>query len=489
MVDLFADAGGAADLFVGDRSCTRRQLLTVAAALAAKLPAPQPGSHIAFAFEHDPIAFAIAVVATWLRGHAVALPVNARRHAVVPLLGQPEVAGFLHDTGAGTGICVSDLMAAADAATSGEAAPANIRLGPVTIYTALMDGAMQRQLLTAEQLAWEITEHDAAMQLQRGAAVLNLFTPAFPPALVPGLLAPMRRGCLLLPRPAASPAALRKALAMRPPPTLLVPTPLLRELARGPIDVGGPARAFTLGDELDAPNTLRLQQRGIAVQHLGSRRTRDAGCERLLDEAWRGGALDAAVLRQQVPGEAIARLFAAVVVDGPPESPLDQLSEPTSEALAPIVHAVRRLPRDANGVLTDEALLRCLGRRSDGSLPSRDLDWQFRTDADGRFVGSTRVPADYFAFAGHFVTYPVLSGAVQLHELVLPCLRAARPESPIVTELADLKFLVRIVPGDALEVVLAFDAGREAVDFEIRRGALRCSTGRLLYRGATVEGP
>ena len=91
----------------------------------------------------------------------------------------------------------------------------------------------------------------------------------------------------------------------------------------------------------------------------------------------------------------------------------------------------------------------------------------------------TRIPEDYAHFEGHFPGYPVLAAAVQLHELVLPCLRAARPRSGPIARLSGVKFPGRIVPGDALEVRLGFDEGGREVEFEIARGTERCTHGRL----------
>ncbi len=91
----------------------------------------------------------------------------------------------------------------------------------------------------------------------------------------------------------------------------------------------------------------------------------------------------------------------------------------------------------------------------------------------------TRVPEDYPYFEGHFHSYPVLAGAVQLHELVLPCLRRARPGGGQLSALSGLKFPSRIAPGDTVDVTLGFRDGSHEVDFRIDRDTVRCTHGRL----------
>ncbi|MHC5209625.1 MAG: hypothetical protein ACYTG2_02780 [Planctomycetota bacterium] len=103
-----------------------------------------------------------------------------------------------------------------------------------------------------------------------------------------------------------------------------------------------------------------------------------------------------------------------------------------------------------------------------------------RTTADFRVT----VPADYVFFDGHFEGYPVLAGAVQLHEFVLPCLRRVLTERFVLTGLSGLKFPRRIRPGDRVEVRLAFEEGASDVDFDLAVDGERCTHGRLaLARG------
>jgi len=118
-----------------------------------------------------------------------------------------------------------------------------------------------------------------------------------------------------------------------------------------------------------------------------------------------------------------------------------------------------------------------------GAAAGTALRWEdgAATRSGGRATRAfrTRIPEDYAHFEGHFPGYPVLAAAVQLHELVLPCLRAARPRAGAIARLSGVKFPGRIVPGDVLEVRLGFEEGGREVEFEIARGAERCTHGRL----------
>jgi hypothetical protein len=100
----------------------------------------------------------------------------------------------------------------------------------------------------------------------------------------------------------------------------------------------------------------------------------------------------------------------------------------------------------------------------------------------------TRLPADYAYFEGHFPGYPVLAGAVQLQELVLPCLRRACPGAGPPLQWSAIKFTQRIRPGDGLQVRLRVRAGAPDVEFAILRDGARCTQGRLALVPAAAGG-
>jgi hypothetical protein len=124
----------------------------------------------------------------------------------------------------------------------------------------------------------------------------------------------------------------------------------------------------------------------------------------------------------------------------------------------------------------------------------RTLAWELRAvvrGGDGRFRQTfrTRLPEAYAYFEGHFPAFPVLAAAVQLHELVLPCLRRSRPDLGPLRHLKGLKFLERIGPGQCLDVTLEWEAGSAQVDFEIRAEGVRASAGTLVLDPAQGTGP
>ncbi|MFO1076613.1 MAG: hypothetical protein U1E73_02685 [Planctomycetota bacterium] len=140
------------------------------------------------------------------------------------------------------------------------------------------------------------------------------------------------------------------------------------------------------------------------------------------------------------------------------------------------------LPRDQNGRIVRSSLFLRLGRGRDGAAVERELAWREvapRAAGERRFA--TVIPQRYAFYEGHFTTYAVLAGAVQLHELVLPCVRRALPALGELLQLEGVKFAARIAPGDAVEVgfVPAVD-GRRIV-FEIWRGEVRATTGKLVF--------
>ncbi len=81
----------------GDR--TAAQFRVDVARLAVHLPPPAPDSHIAVICA-DRYRFAVALLACWQRGHAVALPPNGRPETVAQVHDRPEVLELLHDTDA-----------------------------------------------------------------------------------------------------------------------------------------------------------------------------------------------------------------------------------------------------------------------------------------------------------------------------------------------------------------------------------------------------
>lgn len=416
------------------------ELRVAAARVAAALPAPTPGSCVAFAFDRDRFAFAAALLGAWRRGHAVALPASARFRHVGPVLARREVVVLLHDTGAGTGIDVPKLLAERDDTPTGLATAAPLVLaGPVADVWPLANETAR----DADALARAIAAARTALALQAGAQVAVATTPGFPPALVPGLLAPLAAGATIV--DAATAHGDLHALVA---PRAFARTNALRAAHTATVDL--PA---------DDPRALRIEAQLLAA-----------------------GARDAAVAIAR--GEAFA-LVAGALADGRRES-----AELPLTVLARTV-----LPRDADGQIDAATILHRHGRLPDGAPVAQRLTFARAGDDGERALFTTTVPHAFFAFAGHFPTYPVLSGVGQLHAIVLPCLRLLAADRGIAKVAAsaftDLKFLARIAPGDAIAIALRWPNGSDAVEFTITRGDVggeRCSVGRATLRASAQAG-
>ena len=76
---------------------TGRDLVRDVLAVAARLPAPGPGSEVLVVCG-DRYHVAVAALAAWQRGHAVALPPNAAPETVRALRRRGGVVALLHDT-------------------------------------------------------------------------------------------------------------------------------------------------------------------------------------------------------------------------------------------------------------------------------------------------------------------------------------------------------------------------------------------------------
>jgi 3-hydroxymyristoyl/3-hydroxydecanoyl-(acyl carrier protein) dehydratase len=140
------------------------------------------------------------------------------------------------------------------------------------------------------------------------------------------------------------------------------------------------------------------------------------------------------------------------------------------------------LTRNGAGRHDRVSLLRLFGRDAD----TTPLSWQLTIEREQGSVRHVRVPERYGYFNGHFPGYPLLPGAAQLSELVVPFVRAVEPELGRLTRMARLKFQERIVPNDLIEVRLTFaavdnTASERSVEFALRRGESVCASGRLWF--------
>jgi 3-hydroxymyristoyl/3-hydroxydecanoyl-(acyl carrier protein) dehydratase len=212
---------------------------------------------------------------------------------------------------------------------------------------------------------------------------------------------------------------------------------------------------------------LAADARRVATLELpGVPPTTSRHTERLQQLLAHPGIDDAAIVHDRQ-----GRALVAVVGDGAAEL----------AATMPNTVALESIPRDPNGQPLRAELCLRFGLGRDGQPVQRELDWTevCRGDDDATF--RTELPADYLFYEGHFTGYPVLAGGVQLHELVLPRLRALVGELPQLQQLDGIKFLARFVPGETIDVALQRQQDRSKVTFEVRRGETRCTAGRLVF--------
>ncbi|MEE9385372.1 MAG: hypothetical protein V3V08_18350 [Nannocystaceae bacterium] len=165
------------------------------------------------------------------------------------------------------------------------------------------------------------------------------------------------------------------------------------------------------------------------------------------------------------------------------------LPPPVAPALS--LRKTATIPRDTDGNPDRSGCMRHFNLRADGTPLSTTVRWGTRRlSRDGatcRHLSSAQIPPDYAFFDGHFPGYPVMAGIVQLHELVVPCLRVARPDLGGPREFTRVKFTGRIGPGDALQVQLTWNEGQPWVDFLLSRGCSPCASGRLGFEQREAE--
>jgi hypothetical protein len=473
--------------FVGDRPGQTHALAAVqgkAAALAAELPAARPGSLVAYAFEHDHAAFVVALLATWLRGHAVALPRDARRHAVGPTMQLPEVVAFLHDTGAGTGFCVPDRAwtDAANAIAAGE-----LPVGDVVVCSPQADGRMERREVAATTLTRQIDAFVAAGHVRAGDVLATTLAPGHPATLVSGVLGPLHAGASLVAAVALDRDALCERMVAARATHLLTSPDRLRALARLPAGALPPLQRVLVTTEPDAATAARCRHvHRLDVVVLAPASPDEAATAALTTALLaHPGVDDVAAVRVLPPVEPAPRWFVAVAGRDLPRAELATIAATVCHGEPPpVLTTVAQLPRDVNGALPPSAVLHACGRTGDGAVPNRALQWSEPIVDGATWRCSVALPRDFAGFEGHFVGHPVLSGAVQLHDVVLPALRQAAGGAITVREYGELKFLARIQPGETLDVTVQANTDGRSASFVLARGDVRCTTGRAAWEAS-----
>ncbi|HEB88042.1 MAG TPA: hypothetical protein ENI85_00580 [Deltaproteobacteria bacterium] len=254
-------------------------------------------------------------------------------------------------------------------------------------------------------------------------------------------------------------------------------------------------RPFETGDLIEpAPDGGFIHLgRADGIVKIGGRRVRIQEVEDGIRKC--SGVEDAAVLAVPAPAGRGHRLLAAIVPVPDPKGAAEAEGALLSDVKAVLLEkfeptclprrmvCVDALPKEANGKVPRERLLRLFGMGADGRPANWRLAWGESSRPEGVVDGlecPVDVPPDYAWFEGHFEDYPVLAGAVQLKELILPMVARAFPELGRIESMSRIKFTGRIVPGDRLLVrVERRPAKRTRVVFEIRKQGEVCSRGIL----------
>jgi len=461
-------------------------LLRRAAVIAALLPEPRPGSEVAFAFGEDRAAFLAALLGTWIAGHSAALPQDARRENVVPVLSRPDNVEFLHDTGVGRGFWVPGVLAESPLGDL----PSWRSIDDDRVVLTAITARAGLQQWTAAALIQEVCELAGRMDLPAAATVVSPLSPTMLEGMMLGMLVPMHSGALFCAEVPRGGAALVQSIHERRAHAVVAAPSHLRQLADLPGGDLEPIEAiFCCAGQVDERLRGRFDRvHSLAVASPMEKPSTDASAAlvgALTEAAFAvDGVVDAAAALLPRHGRAQRHALIGIVA---PRSVFDAVRVAVECRLSAgdscSVRVFEVLPRTDNGALSDAQLFLCFGRGRNGEEPVTVLEWDELASEQGQSARRfrTHVPERYAFFEGHFTTYPVLAGAVQLHELVLPCVRRVHPDAVTLQKLIGLKFMARSAPGDQVEGAIRPGRGPGTYHFEITRGDTRCSGGRLAF--------
>ncbi len=554
--------------FGGAGSKTASDLLADAARISRILPPAFENSHALLVFERDRYAMAVALLGALDRGHAVALPPNARRDSVFAVNARPETAIVLHDTDAGIPIGIADLIdRGSDAGADGPplTAPVVPPSGVVaTVFTSGTTGPMTSWPKSSAELLGEAAALGQTFDVRPGDRILGTVPPGHIYGLLFTILLPLMHGAafsresphhaeavshtldrhqanMLVTVPAQlralgalaadSLSGLRRVFSSTGP----LPDPVAKaffarhEIAiteilgstetggiasrirdaressdwqpfeevqisvgqEGQLEVDSPfvqsdlPRPFETADlvRLNADGTFTHLGRSDGIVKIGGRRVSIQEVEDCIRQL--PGVEDASVVAVPTEGARGNQLLAAVV---PASCAVSELKTALRKKFEPTCLprrfiCVDALPRETNGKLARDRILRLFGLRADGRPTNWQLGWgkpSISREADKeRFELTVHVPEDYAWFEGHFDEYAVLAGAAQLKDLIFPVVARAFPELGPVVAMRRIKFSGRIRPGDALTIRVERGAKKRRVQFEIRKSDEICSRGML----------
>lgn len=443
------------------------------------------GRHTTLGFGRNRLAFALGLFGSWSAGRTAMLPEHGRREALGALALHPATGLFVHDTGTGRGLFASPFAAdappafapRADRAPRPEDALWAAGRRPVP-GRASSPRPAHPGLAHLGFAGWSFadleTELDGLVEnigAHFDGPVLSTLAPCYAPAALAAVLLPLALGLPFVAEVPIGARATADVLGQSAAAVLVTSLGHLMGLWALPPGALGPLRTvLVVGEELPEELAARFHARhGVAV--VGA----------LACEPDPGGAASDAFSALLVEGGAED----AEVVRGPAGLRALVASEPAARhrlaaALAAAresveLRVVERLARDPNGHMDRADFLRHFGLDAKGAPLSLDFPLELNARGEPRVVS---VPPDSAWFEGHFPGYPVLAGAVQLAELVLPALERHLGHKPRVRAWSALKFLAPIQPGDTLSLQFV-RASEHALDFHIQRGEARCTQGRV----------
>lgn len=132
-----------------------------------------------------------------------------------------------------------------------------------------------------------------------------------------------------------------------------------------------------------------------------------------------------------------------------------------------------RLPRNGQGKITAADFQTAL---AEPAAPQ----WYTLPPEGNRLRYQTRVPPDLPYFGGHFSTFPLVPGAVELEWVRWLAARHPFGRQNII-RIENLKYQQFIRPYDDISVELGYDADKNKLSFTIRKQDAACASGKLVF--------
>lgn len=132
-----------------------------------------------------------------------------------------------------------------------------------------------------------------------------------------------------------------------------------------------------------------------------------------------------------------------------------------------------RLPRNGQGKITAADFQTAL---AEPAAPQ----WHTLPSEGNRLRYQTRVPPDLPYFGGHFSTFPLVPGAVELEWIRRLAARHPFGRQNII-RIENLKYQQFIRPYDDISVELGYDADKNKLSFKIQKQDAACASGKLVF--------